>query len=218
MKRLFLCFSIVACFFSCSKTESEFVAPVSVIAESETNFYALSVGNSWVYKNYKYNSNTTTYDNTGVVDSISIVGTQDISGDMYYKFRRLTTGNENNITFCNPNGEYFEFLRDENGDLVNENGIVKFTNNNTNERLLQENQWGNIYEILIDGESTLSVEAGSFECVNSERYAKSPAGDQFDGLDRYYYANGFGLIYNTSSFVSSSRPIIITRLDAYSVQ
>jgi hypothetical protein len=64
----------------------------------------------------------------------------------------------------------------------------------------------------------MTVKAGVFTCINSERYAKSPEGLQFFGLDYFYYADGVGLIYDTSSFVSESTPSIIRRLDSYSIQ
>ncbi len=214
MKRLLLCFCIIAFTFSCTESDNS----DNQINPPDANFFALTVGNSWVYKNYKYNSVTETYDDTGVIDSISIVDIQDFSGESYYKFRRLTTGNEEGITFCNPNGEHFEFLREFEGNLINEEGSIKFTNSNNEERLLQENQWGNIYEVLIEGNSIISVEAGEFDCINSERYAKNSDGEQLPGLDRFYHASGIGLIFDTSSFVSNSIPSIIRRLDSYEVQ
>jgi hypothetical protein len=214
MKRLLLCYCIIAFTFSCTESDNS----DNQINPPDANFFALTVGNSWVYKNYKYNSVSDTYDDTGVIDSISIVDIQDFSGESYYKFRRLTTGNEEGITFCNPNGEHFEFLREFEGNLINEDGSIKFTNSNNEERLLQENEWGNIYEVLIEGNSIISVEAGEFDCINSERYAKNSDGEQLLGLDRFYYASGIGLIYDTSSFVSNSIPSIIRRLDSYEVQ
>ncbi|WP_435138234.1 hypothetical protein [Formosa sp. A9] len=214
MKRVFLCFCIIAFIFSCSESDDS----KNQNSQSDDNFFALTVGNSWVYKNYKYNPVTETYQDIGVVDSISIVGVQDFSGESYYKFRRLTTGNEDKITFCNPNGEHFEFLRAFDGNLINEEGAIKFTNSNNEERLLQENEWGNIYEILVEGNTVISVEAGEFDCINSERYVKNSDGEQLPGLDRFYYASGVGLIYDTSSFVSNSVPSIIRSLDSYKVQ
>jgi hypothetical protein len=214
MKRLLLCLCIIALSFSCTESDNS----ENQTNPPEVNFFALTIGNSWVYKNYKYSPDTEVYDYIGVIDSISIVGIQDFSDLSYFKFRRLTTGNESGITFCNENGEHFEFLRESGGNLINEEGYIKFTNNNYEERLLEENQWGNIYEILIDGDSTIDVEAGEFSCLNSERYAKTIDGEQFDGLDRFYYSSGFGLIYDTSSSVSTSTPIIIRRLDSYDVQ
>ena len=214
MKRLLLCFCIIAFTFSCTESDNS----DNQINPPDANFFALTVGNSWVYKNYRYNPTTENYDDTGVIDSIIIVGIQDFSGESYFKFRRLTTGNEEGITFCNPNGEHFEFLREFEGNLVNEEASIKFTNSNYDERLLSENQWGNIYEILVEENTTLTVEAGEFDCVNSQRYARNPEDEQLPGLDRFYYSSGFGLIYDTSSFVSSNTPIIIRRLDSYQIQ
>lgn len=214
MKRIYLLLCISALFFSCStESNSENQVP------EEENFYALTVGNSWEYKNYKYNPNTQLYSDTGVVDSVSIVGTEEIFGNTYFKFRRWTTGNEEQITFCNPNGEHFEYLREFEGNLVRSDGRVKFTNSDYSVRLLSEDNWGNIVEQLIEGETTLDVEAGSFNCINSERYAiLQPSQEQSPGLDRFYYADGFGLIYDTSSWVSNEIPSIIRRLDSYNIQ
>jgi hypothetical protein len=214
MKRLLLCFGIIAFAFSCTESDNS----ENQINPPDANFFALTIGNSWVYKNYRYNPTMETYDDTEVIDSISIVGLQDFSGESYFKFRRLTTGNEREITFCNPNGEHFEFLREFEGYLINEEGSIKFTNNNYEERLLQENQWGKIYEILVEDKTTLTVEAGEFDCVNSQRYARNPNDEQLPGLDRFYYSSGFGLVYDTSSFVSSNTPTILRRLDSYQIQ
>ncbi|WP_289045298.1 hypothetical protein [uncultured Olleya sp.] len=214
MKRLLLFFCIIIIVNSCTKSDNS----ENLITKSDANFFALTVGNSWVYKNYQYNLVTETYDDTGVIDSISIVGIQDFSGETYYKFRTLTTGNEDTITFCNPNGESFEFLREFEGNLINEEGSIKFTNSENEERLLQENEWGNVYETLLEGITVISVEAGEFDCIKSERYAKNLDNEQLPGLDHFYYSNGIGLIYDTSSFVSKSIPTIIRRLDFYEVQ
>ena len=77
--------------------------------------------------------------------------------------------------------------------------------------MLQENQWGNIYEILVEDNTTLTLEAGEFDCVNSQRYARNLEDEELSGLDRFYYSNGFGLLYDTSSFISVNTPIIIRR-------
>lgn len=185
---------------------------------SMENFYALKVGNSWVYKNYKYNGQSDNYEDTGVIDAVTIVGTEEVSGNTYFKFRTVTTGNEEGIVFCNDNGEKFELLRESDGNLVSDNGTILFTNNNFDERLLQENDWGNIYEVLIEGENNIDVEAGEFTSLKSEKYAKSPEGEQFPGKDKTYYADGFGLISKTFSLVSNETPVIIRRLDSYQIQ
>jgi len=217
MKQILLYFCVVACTISCSRSDDNVPIPVDPLA-ADNEFFALKVGNSWVYKSYEYNSTTEAYDDTGVVDKISIVGTEEQSGKTFFKFRRFTTGNEDGSTLVNPNGEYFELLRASEGNLLKEDGSIKFTKSNFDERLIHENDWGNVFEILTEGESTRTVEAGEFVCVNSERYAKNPEGEQLDGLDRIYYSKGVGLVYDSMSFVNNNIPIIIRRLDSFEIQ
>jgi len=183
-----------------------------------SNFYALTVGNEWVYKNYKYNPNTQNYDDTGVVDSVSIVGSEIVNGNTYFKFRRFTIGNEEEITFCNPNGEHFELLRDSLGYLIWEDGTVKFSNNDFTPRVLDAVDWGTIYEELIATDREITVESGTFISAYAQRYAILSNDEQSPGLDHFYYSDGFGLIYDTSSFVSQDIPAIVRRLDSYSVE
>jgi len=218
MKRILLCFCVIALTISCSRSDdNDTTNPVDPI-QVDNEFFALKVGNSWVYKSYEYNSFTEAYDDTGVVDEISIVGTEEQSGNTFFKFRRVTTGNEDGSILTNPNGEYFELLRAADGNLLREDGSIKFTKSNFEERLLSENDWGSVFEILIEGESTQTVEAGEFVCVNSEKYAKSPEGERLNGVDRFYYSDGVGLIYDSTSFVNDNIPSIIRRLDSFEIQ
>ncbi|WP_417290225.1 hypothetical protein [Corallibacter sp.] len=212
MKRSIFFLAFLALVFSCNSDDSSQLQP-----ESVNNFYALKVGNEWVYKNYKYNSNTELYEDTGVVDSISIIGTEVINGETYFKFKTKTTGNEEGITFCNPNGEYFEYLREFEGNLISDEGKVKFTNSDYTERILNSDPDLSLREILVEGETELNVEAGIFTCINSERYLISN-GEVTPARDKFYYADGFGLIYDTSSWASEETPTIIRRLDSYVVQ
>lgn len=164
MKRIIFTLFIMICAFSCSSTDDKETQPVQ---PSEPNFYALKLENSGVYKNYKYNATTETYEDTNVIDSVSMVGTEVISGEPYFMFRRVTTGNEEGITFCNPNGEHFEYLRVFDGSLITSEGQVKFINNDFSQRVLQENTWGSIVEQLVEGTTDVSAEAASFTCINS---------------------------------------------------
>ena len=185
---------------------------------TSSNFYALTVGNQWVYKNYKYNAETEDYDDTGVVDNVSIVGTETINGNLYYNFKRITTGNEEGITLCNANGEHYELLRDSLGYLIDDGGMIKYANNDFAERTVSQQDWGNIFDQLIALDNEITVEAGTFESTYTQRYAMLFNGEQANGLDHFYYADGFGLIFDTSSFVTNDIPTIKRRLDSYVIQ
>ncbi|MCT4630194.1 hypothetical protein [Winogradskyella sp.] len=153
-----------------------------------------------------------------MIDSISIIGTEVINDNTYYKFRRFTTGNENNISLCNANGEHFELLRDSLGYLVWDDGTIKYANNDFTAIPKTITDWGTIYDELIALDNEITVEAGTFISTYTQRYAVLSNGEQASGLDHFYYADGFGLIYDTSSFVSQDIPAIIRRLDSYEIQ
>ncbi|WP_034061961.1 hypothetical protein [Lacinutrix jangbogonensis] len=215
MKRIILLLCIIVFTFSCSSDDNE----AQTTQPPESNFYALTVGNSWVYKNFQYNPNTMGYDETTIIDAVIITGTETISGETYYKFKTTTTGNTTAIPYFNANGEQFMFLRELFGDLVNETGDVVYTNNNYEERLVAENSWGNIYDKLKTNIQEVTVGAGTFNCLDMERYAKSPDNTQtFPALDHFYYSEGIGLVSDSSSFVSQSNPAGIRRLESYNVQ
>ena len=171
-----------------------------------------------MYKNYQYNALTETYDDTGVIDSVSIVGTEIINSNTYYKFRRRTSGNETGIAFCSPNGESFELLRDSSGYLIRNDGLIKYANNDFSARPSLIDDWGTVYDQLIALNNEISVEAGDFISTYSQRYAILNDESQSPGLDHYYYADGYGLIYNTNSYVSADIPTIVRRLDSYNIQ
>ena len=212
MKRNLFFLALASLIFSCTSDDAQNQQ------DDEANFYALEVGNWWVYKNYKYNVNTELYEDTGVVDSVSIVGTEMLGGNTYYEFRTKTTGNEDGITYCNPNGEHFELLRDSLGYLIWETGQIKFTNNDYEQMELYDRDWGTVYEMLMQDQEVLSVESGTFDCIYSERFAIDINGNLLPGKDHFYYSDGIGLIYDTTSFISNPIHVVERRLDAYFVQ
>jgi hypothetical protein len=209
MKRLLLCISICSILISCSESDN--------FKSSESNFYALKKGNSWVYKSFRLNSETDEYDYIGVIDSISVIGKEEILGETYFKVRTMTIGNESNIAFCNSNGERFELLREEQGNLIDDKGAIIFTNNNFEELLLWDRGLHRIYEKLNLEKSKISVEAGVFECFFKERYGIDNNGVKSKGLDKFYYSDGIGLVYDTSSYYNSLKPVIIRRLQSYNL-
>lgn len=213
MKRIsfYLCFSVL--FFACTTSDVLQTPPTT-----SPKFYALTVGNTWVYKNYKYNINSQVYEDTGVIDSVSIVGTDVLEDNTYFKFKTLTTGNEAGITFCNPNGEHFEYVREENGYLLNANGRVKFVNNDYEPILADSDSNFKYYFRLNEATTTMQTQAGTFECANMNYYVLNEDLEQLPGTNTYLYADGIGLVYDTTSFVSQSNHSIERRLVSYNVQ
>ena len=182
MKRILITVCLFACFFSCSNDDD------SVTPEAqEPNFYALTVGNSWVYKSQRYNFNTESYEDTEIIDSVSIVGTEAILGNTYFKFRTKTTGStDSESQLSNSNGTKFEYFREVDGNLVNDSNAIVFTTTDYSEILVLEASWGSIFEKLAEDLATVEVPAGTFECYNKQRYARTPEGEDLPSMDNFY--------------------------------
>lgn len=216
MKRMLLCICLTPLFFSCNSDDD------SQSQEQEQqipSFYALEVGNSWVYKSQRYDFAQQVYMDTEIIDSVSIVGTEDILGVRYFKFRTKTTGStDTNATLSNPNGVKFEYFREHDGNLINDSNDIVFTTTDFTEQTVLEASWGTIFEQLAQDLETLVVPAGTFQCYNKQRYARTPEGDPLPSMDNVYYAEGIGLIYDSISFISQDTPAMIRRLDTYNIQ
>lgn len=95
----------------------------------EINYYALTVGNSWVFENLQYNEETQTYEDTGGVDTVTITRVENILGDDYFVTKTVTVSNGVEVPFCNPNGEKIEYQRVYEGYLIDSMSKLKFVNN-----------------------------------------------------------------------------------------
>ena len=210
MKRILFSLCFCALFFSCNSDDDS-------NAESQSNFYGLQIGNSWNYKIYHGNSMNQDLDYYGVNQDVSVVAIEDIFDDTYYKLSIVTSGVENN-NFHIPNGETIEFRRIEGGTLLNEMNQIVFINNDFTERLISEDSWGHIFNQTLEELATITVDAGEFTCTEMLIYAKLPDGEQLNGLDHYYYADGIGLVSSSVSFVSSGQVLYKTILNSYEIQ
>ncbi|AUC82357.1 hypothetical protein [Lacinutrix sp. Bg11-31] len=211
MKRSLFYLCILALFFSCSSDEEENTV------ESQSNFYGLEVGNSWNYKIYQRNSQTQTLEYYGVDQDISVVGTENLFGNIYYKIKVVTSGVENN-SFDTPNGEVFQYRRIEGDTLLNENNFALFVNDNFTERLISEEDWGDIYHQTLEELATIEVDAGEFICAEMLEFGKNPEGEQLPGVNHIYYADGIGLISYSVSYSNASITIYKTVLNSYNIQ
>ncbi|MGH1383278.1 hypothetical protein [Kordia sp.] len=213
MKKPFILACLVLSFISCSTDDT-------TTSETEENFYALTVGNSWVYEHQRrLNGASTEFENINVIDSVKIVGTEEINGETFFTFRTRTSGNEANQAFCSPNGEHFKHYRDSLGYLINEYGKVFYSRDDNQEFLIKSNNSFYLYTALAEGNEMISTTVGDFDCQWMEVYAReAPGTTPHDGRDRYYFAGGIGFIFNTSSYANSSLHTVERSLVSYEVQ
>jgi len=213
MKRILFILSFIAIVSSCNSDDNE--------QPEQSNFYALTVNNSWVYKFYKYNYQTEVYDETDVIDEVSIIGTEEIYGHTYYKFKKVRTGvsDDDSQALCGNNGETISLLREYNGDLINDRGKLYFTNNNYDEIEMRIGSFFTIYSQLQENSEEITTDAGTFNCIYSKWYARNDNNELYPAEDKYYYKDGIGLIQSSISYVSSIHPPVIKRkLVSYNIQ
>lgn len=213
MKNYFLLACLITLFISCSNDDN-------TTPEPEENFYALAVGNSWVYEHFRRESiQSNIFNATGVIDSVKIINTEVINNEVFYKFRVRTSGNETNAALCATNGERFQYFRDSLGYLITDFGGVEFSRENDQEFLLRENPSLNIYTARGDGNELISTAAGDFDCEWMKVYTKDVSTlEVLPALDKNYYTDGIGRVLNTCSFVSQDIHIMERRLKSYHIQ
>lgn len=214
MRSYYLLFWLLIVVLSCSKDDNNEIV-------QKKNFYALTVGNSWVYKYYIEDELTGEFtDFTGVIDSVSIISTQEIGSNLFYKFKRKTVRPENAPQMIgHPEGEEYYYLRDSLGYLINDQGKLTFINDNFEEHLWdQETEDVAFFSKLKNGETKIETEAGTFECLDMELYAKDiNTGEQFPGLSHYYFANEVGDVKRVISWMSGDI-FYEKRLDSQEIQ
>lgn len=224
MKRFCTIICLFTLLFSCNSDED-----IQDIQQSEPNFYALTVGNSWVYKWYELddrNENPNLF--TGVSETVSIEDIETIDNETYYKFKRVITGNPLDnlgnpiIINIEGNGEYFEFLRDSSGYLINEAGLIKCVNN-TYEEILIDTEFDGLESIfgqVSEDNITYNTEAGVFNSLEFILSLSVYQSTILHGISYYYYSDGIGLVSNINRrFVNCDFcGFFEKRLDSYNLQ
>ena len=115
-------------------------------------------------------------------------------------------------------GEFISYFRENDGNLINKSGYLIFTNNNYDEIEMYTTSYYTIYSKLQEDTEEITVEAGTFDCVYTIKYAKSIEGDLLPSTDKYHYKEGIGLIQSTLSYINIPIPVIKQSLVSYNIQ
>lgn len=222
MKRVIYLYLIVLMVISCTASNDN--------QDPESNFYALTVGNTWEYRWYGV-SNEGNENPIDLYESIAIIGTEEINSNLYYKFSRTINGNFNGVYgFVPDNGEHFEYYRDSSGYLVNSEGQIKFSNNITEPYVSETftsaitDNGQNIpttvtgYAELQEEAYSYSTNAGNFDCLKVVIYYQRGDGFIYPANNNVYYSDGIGLIKDDIVFLISETNGHYRKLESYSVQ
>ncbi len=221
MKTTHLLLALSILVFSCSSDDQEVQEEVPV-----DNFYALTVGNSWIYKYYTKDYDTDEFSVFAFkTDSVKIVGTKEFDENSYYEFHTKSVQTENNNIPGSNIGEYEKtrFLRDSLGYLIDNKGDTDYWNNYFQERLHHSITYQSgsldIYGKLNETTTDLTIEAGTFECYNLEIYAKDPdTNEPRPTASSFYYSDGVGRISEKIGYLVGGITAYEMRLDSYEVE
>ena len=220
MKNYFLVLCITFGLISCSTDDDSTFTP-------EENYYALKVGNSWVY-HYTFRENpyadlyngTNIFVETNVVDSVKIVATEVISGETFFKFRIRTSGNDANYPMCYDNGEHFRYYRDSLGYLIDTNGKVKFAAEGDTQEFVQQEDQNQRFLMQLSEESELvETPVGDFDCYRMDLYIRNNfTNERSAGTSQYYYEEEIGEVFSKLSYSSSALHRMERFLVSYDLQ
>jgi hypothetical protein len=186
---------------ACKKKKEPATVITPPIAPTPSNyFFPFKTGNYWVYQRVNYDGST----NPVVYDTIRVTGDTVIRSITYYN---LTQGGD----FEGIAG----FYGDSAGYVVTPTGPFN-VRTQQGDTIAKDSVGGIYYQVTRTGktDTTISVQAGNFSCVQTIRdfYYPSnypPPGSNTNPRETYiYYAKNIGLAYTTAFFVSS--PYTIT--------
>jgi len=201
MKRVFYVSFVLSLFFIACNNDDDSSNNEQEVVE---NFYALKIGNNWKYEYFRRVGQTDEFETLNIVEEVEITETTIIGGETYFVFQSTTTGNDGDMLDIPENGITTKNKRDSLGYLVELDKPILFSNENIEDYLLSDNDWGNVYGVLLEGTEQINVPAGSFTCNQNEIYAiLDETVEIAPGRDRVYFSDGIGEIFREYSSVSN---------------
>lgn len=185
-------------------------------ATEDPGFFALRVGNTWTYEYYSHLGQGQPF-SFNVFDTVEITGTSEMNENTYFIMETTTEGNGGSCGLCPDDGTTVLFVRDSIGYLVTNFGEILFSSESTEDYLQSENDWGDVYRVLLEEPENVIVEAGAFECLNNQRYAILPDGTMSNGTDDLFFSEGVGEIKRTYAGVSTGRLFYDRRLKSFEI-
>ena len=207
-------FTISILLISCNKDDTS-PQGQQVVEES---FFALKVGNSWIYNFFRPIYMTGVLENVGVQVEVEVTEETTTMENRYYTIQTTTIGNDSfECIVCEENGVSTLQVRDSLGYLIDGSGNILFSSENTQDYLVASHSWGDVYKVLRENEVLVTVPAGQFSCLLNEKYVINPDGEIFDGRAHQYFSEGVGEIKRTFVFVTSGSLIIEKQLISFSI-
>lgn len=207
MKALNYCLLLaILSLFSCKQEDD-------LLPTEDIDFYALTVGNTWIYDNYSIDIDGTTTQLTRK-DTMSITAETIINGETYFLFE--------GTQFGTPQSYY---RRDSSGFLVDETGTIFFSSTAFNQELKRDTlNIGNVVGLvnsfsISNTQIDITTDAGTFNCYNfkGEIMALDPDYPHGTRESDHFYSPTIGLIWEELPYYSSPRSVQL-RLVEYQIE
>jgi len=213
----FICLFLASSFLlaSCNKDDGDSTPQEQ---EIDAGFFALQVGNSWVYNYFWVDSDTGELTNAGGIETVEITDEEVIAGETIFTMKTTTVDNDDTCGICNQDPLVITKVKDSVGFLVEVGGPLLFSSVSRQDFLVYRREFGDVYRVLKENEVLITVPAGQFTSLDNERYAIDPDGNRYEGQDNLYYADGIGEVRQTFSGVTNLRIIYERQLMSYTVQ
>jgi len=177
----------------------------------QSNYYALTVGNSWTYKALKRMGSTEAYEEIDYTLTTTITGTEVIDGETFYVFENSSQGTDTCSICDNCLGA--GKVRDSLGYLVDEAGIVKFVNKTSEPYLIDSFNYGDLYGEYSEAVIFETPEGEFFEVQTNSVYVILQGGETSNGRDTFAYKDSEGLLGRTISTVNDPTPLYFMLLE-----
>ena len=191
---------MLAALISCKENDDNPNDDLQVVYD----FLPMQTGNYWVYGHYKIDTLGNVFDEERA-DSVVITGDTLVNGKQYYVFEGT------NYPYLAVWG-IIDLLRDSSGYIVNDRGIIRFTDGNFDDILASKTEvisGDTIYTVeyrMKNPDSVITVPAGSFGVLNYCGTVETPQDIPGIANPRYmnnYYADEVGRVVETYFYLNN---------------
>ena len=203
MRKIFFILALVS-IFACEKDDMQKLSD-NTPNDAKENYFPLTLGNYWVYEDYHIDS-LNQEQKLDFIDSIAVSRDTLIHGEKFYILSgiRELPGSDKLVDIA--------ILRDSMGYLIDQKGVIRFSNSNFNDIL---HTW---IELTSNNDTLLKVtymmveHSDSLEILNNKYKILNYQGDvtvynsttndiRYKGYTNNYYANNIGVVYESFFWV-----------------
>ena len=204
MTRLIVTLLLSTALISCSSDDA------SVNSEhEETNFFGLEIGNKWEYHYYQkqVSSEDQEFVFNGTTSTHEVIGITEIDNIDFFEIEINTEGR---CAGCPPEGLSQQYLRVEDEQLIDEDGVIQyFIGNSVGEEYLRQT-FEDVMDVMIvySGENQFESDYGIYTNTHKNLiYGIFTNTDEpTPGNEIIHFVEGIGMVYKTHTGAGSANP------------